>query len=117
PWEPTYREPFERLRAECASIGRPFEEITLTATLAVSLPDDPATFESSYSHEFYPGQVFGVAGPTPTDVIREIERLVDVGVKHIPLGFDTMAELQRFIDTVVPNVRLEAAGGIVSGCE
>lgn len=107
PWETTYREPYERLRAECEAIGRPFEEITLTSTLAISLPDDPATFESSYGHEFYPGQVFGIAGPTPADVIREIELLVDVGVKHLPLAFENMAELERFIETVVPNVRLE----------
>lgn len=107
PWESTYREPYERLRAECEAIGRPFEEITLTATLAISLPDDESSFEPSYSHEFYPGQVFGIAGPTPTDVIREIERLVDVGVKHLPLSFDDVAGLQRFIDEVVPNVRLE----------
>ncbi len=107
PWESTYRAPYERLRAECEQIGRPFAEITLTATLAISLPDDPSTYESSYGHEFYPGQVFGIAGPTPADVIREIERLVDVGVKHLPLTFDDMAGLRRFIDEVVPNVRLE----------
>jgi hypothetical protein len=65
PWEPTYNAPYERLRGECEAIGRPFDQITLTATLAISLPDDPSTFESSYTHEFYPGQVFGIAGPTP----------------------------------------------------
>jgi len=109
PWEPTYRGPYERLRAECEAIGRPFEEITLTSTLAISLPDDPSTFQASYNHDFYPGQVFGIAGPTPADVIREIERLVDVGVDHLPLTFDDMAGLRRFIDEVVPNVRLEPA--------
>ncbi|MEA2610115.1 MAG: hypothetical protein QOJ75_2358, partial [Chloroflexota bacterium] len=107
PWEPTYREPYERLRAECEAIGRPFDEITLTATLAISLPPDPSSFESSYTHEFYPGQVFGIAGPTSADVIREIERLVDVGVKHLPLSFEDVPELERFIKEVVPNVRLE----------
>lgn len=107
PWDSTYRVPYERLRAECEAIGRPFDEITLTATLAISLPDDASSFDPSYTHEFYPGQVFGIAGPTPADAIREIERLVDVGVKHLPLSFDTMTELRRFIDEVVPNVRLE----------
>lgn len=107
PWEPTYRGPYEALRAACEEVGRPFEEITLTASLAVSLPEDPATFEASYSHDFYPGQVFGIVGPTAADVIREIEKLVDVGVSHFPLGFDSVAELQRFVDEVVPHVRLE----------
>ena len=55
--------------------------------------------------------MFGIAGPTPADVIREIERLVDVGVNHLPLTFDDMAGLRRFIDEVVPNVRLEPAAG------
>ena len=50
-----------------------------------SLPDDPATFVERFEHSFYPGQVFGIAGPTPADVIREIGQLVEVGVKHIAL--------------------------------
>ena len=111
PWEPTYRGPYEALRAACAEIGRPFEEITLTATLAISLPDDVSTYEPSYAHEFYPGQVFGIVGPTPADAIREIELLVDLGVSHFPLSFDTQKELQRFVDEVVPHVRLERRTG------
>jgi alkanesulfonate monooxygenase SsuD/methylene tetrahydromethanopterin reductase-like flavin-dependent oxidoreductase (luciferase family) len=107
PWEPTYRGPYELLRAACEEVGRPFEEITLTATLSVSLPDDPSAFSQSYEHEFYPGQVFGIVGPTAADVIREIELLVDLGVSHIPLAFDNTRELGRFIDEVVPHVRLE----------
>jgi alkanesulfonate monooxygenase SsuD/methylene tetrahydromethanopterin reductase-like flavin-dependent oxidoreductase (luciferase family) len=107
PWEPTYRGPYEQLRAECEAIGRPFEDITLTAGLTISMPDDRSMFQASYEHDFYPGQVFGVLGPTAADVIREIETLVDLGVRHFPLSFDSAAELQRFVDEVVPNVRLE----------
>jgi alkanesulfonate monooxygenase SsuD/methylene tetrahydromethanopterin reductase-like flavin-dependent oxidoreductase (luciferase family) len=107
PWEPTYREPYEALRAACQEIGRPFEAITLTAGLTISLPDDPSDFKPTYTHEFYPGQVFGVLGPTPADVIREVEVLVDVGVEHFPLAFDSVAELRRFVDEVVPHVRLD----------
>ncbi len=107
PWERNYREPYERLRAACKEIGRPIEEITLTAQLTISLPDDPSSFEATYEHSFYPGQTFGVLGPEPADVIREIELLVDHGVEHFTVGFDTRAELRRFIDEVVPNVRLE----------
>ena len=109
PWDVSYREPYERLRSECAAIGRPFDQITLTASLSISMPDDPSTFRPTYEHGFYPGQVFGNVGPTARDVIREIERLVDVGVRHFPLAFDSMAELRRFIDEVVPHVRLEPA--------
>jgi alkanesulfonate monooxygenase SsuD/methylene tetrahydromethanopterin reductase-like flavin-dependent oxidoreductase (luciferase family) len=107
PWEMNYREPYERLRATCDEIGRPFEEITLTAGLSISMPSDPATFEPTYEHEFYPGQVFGVVGPTAADVIREIELLVDHGVQHLTLGFDSRDELKRFVDEVVPHVRLD----------
>jgi alkanesulfonate monooxygenase SsuD/methylene tetrahydromethanopterin reductase-like flavin-dependent oxidoreductase (luciferase family) len=107
PWETTYRRPWEILRAECEAIGRPFEEITKVAELAVSMPDDPSTFQASYEHVFYPGQKFGVAGPTPADVIREIEQLVDVGVRHVALNFDSHRDLDQFITDVVPHVRLE----------
>ena len=106
PWESTYRRPYELLKAACEEIGRPFEEITLTAGLPISMPDDPATFEPSYEHEFYPGQVFGIAGPTAAEVIREIETLVDVGVSHFQLSFDSPHELDRFVAEVVPHVRL-----------
>jgi alkanesulfonate monooxygenase SsuD/methylene tetrahydromethanopterin reductase-like flavin-dependent oxidoreductase (luciferase family) len=106
PWESTYREPFERLRAECEAIGRPFESIHKVAELAVELPDDPSGFVSSYEHRFYPGQVFGIAGPTPADVIREIEQLVDVGVEHVVLGFEDEPGFRRFVTEVVPHVRL-----------
>jgi alkanesulfonate monooxygenase SsuD/methylene tetrahydromethanopterin reductase-like flavin-dependent oxidoreductase (luciferase family) len=106
PWDTVYRGPYERLRAECEAIGRPFDEITLTASLAISMPDDPSTYRPTFEHDFYPGQVFATIGPTAADVIREIETLVDIGVKHFPLGFDSIAELQRFVDEVVPHVRL-----------
>jgi alkanesulfonate monooxygenase SsuD/methylene tetrahydromethanopterin reductase-like flavin-dependent oxidoreductase (luciferase family) len=71
------------------------------------MPADPSTFQPNYEHSFYPGQVFWSVGPTPTDVIDEIERLVDAGVSHFPLAFDDLHDLRRFIDEVVPHVRLE----------
>jgi alkanesulfonate monooxygenase SsuD/methylene tetrahydromethanopterin reductase-like flavin-dependent oxidoreductase (luciferase family) len=115
PWETSYREPYERLRAECEAIGRPFKEITLVSELSVSLPDDPSSFRPAYEHVFYPGQIFGIAGPTAADVIREVEQLVDVGVQHFALSFDDMAGLGRFLDEVVPNVRLEPATALRHG--
>jgi len=107
PWDLSYREPFERLRAACDEIGRPFEEITLTASLAISMPDDPSSFIPTFSHDFYAGQLFGNVGPTAADVIREIELLVDHGVSHLQLSFDSTTELDRFVAEVVPHVRLE----------
>ena len=106
PWEPTFREPYERLRAHCEAIGRSFDDITLTAGASINLPDDPATFEPTYFHDYYQA-TFPILGPSPADVIREIETLVDVGVRHFPLAFKDMASLERFIQEVVPNLRLE----------
>ena len=106
PFEEVYRKPYEILRKECEAIGRPFEEIVLTCGIVVSLPEDPATFEPTYEHSFYPGQIFHVLGPTPADVTREIERLVDVGVSHFQVSFEDLATLGRFASEVVPRVRL-----------
>jgi hypothetical protein len=49
-------------------------------------------------------------GPTPTDVAREIQRLVDVGVKHLALAFiGGRPTRERFIEQVLPTVRLDPA--------
>jgi alkanesulfonate monooxygenase SsuD/methylene tetrahydromethanopterin reductase-like flavin-dependent oxidoreductase (luciferase family) len=108
PWEPVYRPAYETLKAACEAIGRPFDEITLTSGIEVSLPDDPSTFVPTYQHRFYGDKVtFHVFGPTPADVIREIETLVDHGVSHFQVAFDDMRSLRRFLDEVVPVVRLQ----------
>jgi alkanesulfonate monooxygenase SsuD/methylene tetrahydromethanopterin reductase-like flavin-dependent oxidoreductase (luciferase family) len=104
PWQVTYRRPYEILRAHCEEIGRPFEEVTLTAGLPVWLPDDPSDFEPMYEHSYYPGQVFGVLGPTPEDAVREINTLIEVGVSHFQVVFEDMATLRRFVDDVLPAV-------------
>ncbi len=109
PWDSVYRHPYETLQAYCAEIGRPFDELTLTAGFEVNLPDDPATFEPTYEHSFYPGQIFRNFGPTAADVIPEIERLVDVGVSHFQVSFDDMTTYRRFLADVVPAVRLTRA--------
>ena len=106
PWETVYRAPYEILRQHCEKIGRPFDEIALTCSLTVSLPDNPATFEPTYTHSFYPGQVFDILGPTPAEVITEIERLVDLGVSHFQVGVSDMTTLRRFVNEVVPAVRM-----------
>ena len=106
PWEPTYRPPYERLRQHCDDMGRDFSEIVLTAGGFVDMPSDASSFEPSYTHEFYPGQVFGILGPSPPDVVREIETLVDVGVQHFQLSFADIASFERFLDEVEPVVRL-----------
>ena len=107
PWEEVYRKPYEMLRRQCEEIGRPFEEITLTAGINVSMPEVPATFEPTYEHAFYPGQTFHILGPRPDDVIREVELLVDIGVKHLQISFEDVPTIDRFIQEVVPNLRLE----------
>src|SRR5262249_61874706 len=107
PWETVYRPPYELLRQHCEEIGRPLEDIELTANLTISFPDDPSGFESSYTHDNYPGQVFGVTGPAPADAVAQIAELVDVGVSHFQLMFEDMKTFRRFLDEVVPAVRLE----------
>jgi alkanesulfonate monooxygenase SsuD/methylene tetrahydromethanopterin reductase-like flavin-dependent oxidoreductase (luciferase family) len=107
PWADNYITAHDRLRAACDEIGRPFDDVVRIAELAVSLPDDPRRFRGTQDHPFYPGQVFGIAGPTPSDVIREIEALVDHGVVHVALNVDNERELKRVVDEVVPHVRLE----------
>jgi len=104
PWEDTYRRPYEILRQHCQEIGRPFDEIHLTAGLPVWLPEDPSVFVPTYEHSNYPGQVFGIVGPTPGDAIREINTLIDVGVSHFQPVFEDMTSLVRFIDEVLPAV-------------
>ncbi len=106
PWEPTFREPYETLQAHCKEIGRSVDEITLTAGAVVDLPTDVSTFKPTYLHSYY-NAWFPLLGPTPADVARELEILVDVGVQHFQLAFSNMATFHRFIDEVVPIVRLE----------
>jgi hypothetical protein len=107
PWETVYRAPYETLRAHCESISRPFDEFTLTCGLNVNMPDDPTTFEPTYQHDFYPGVTFYNLGPTAAEVIPEIEKLVDVGVSHFQVYFEDLATTRRFIEEVVPAVRME----------
>jgi alkanesulfonate monooxygenase SsuD/methylene tetrahydromethanopterin reductase-like flavin-dependent oxidoreductase (luciferase family) len=106
PWEPTFREPYEILQAHCKEIGRAIDEITLTAGAFVDMPADSSTFEPRYFHSYY-NAWFPLLGPTPNDVARELETLVDVGVQHFQLAFSNMPTFRRFIDEVVPIVRLE----------
>jgi alkanesulfonate monooxygenase SsuD/methylene tetrahydromethanopterin reductase-like flavin-dependent oxidoreductase (luciferase family) len=109
PWEEVYRKPYEMLRHHCEEIQRPLDQITLTAGLTVWMPDDVAEFEPTYEHSFYPGQVFHALGPTAEDIIREIELLVDHNVQHFQVASSDQRTLDRFIDEVVPNVRLRPA--------
>ena len=107
PWETVYRRPYEILRQHCDDLGRPFDDIDRTCSLTVRLPDDPGTFEPTYTHSFYPGQVFDILGPTPASVIREIDQLVDLGVSHFQVDVGDLATLRRFVDEIVPACRLD----------
>jgi alkanesulfonate monooxygenase SsuD/methylene tetrahydromethanopterin reductase-like flavin-dependent oxidoreductase (luciferase family) len=101
-WEQVYRRPYEMLRSRCEEIGRPFEEIKLTAGLSIWFPEDVSTFDGTYEHAAYPGQVFDVVGPTPEDAIAEIRQLISAGVTHIQPAFEDMTTLRRFVDEVLP---------------
>jgi len=106
PWDAMYQGPYETLKAHCEAIGRPFDEITLTAGIDVSMPDDASAFEATYVHPFYPDALFHPFGPTPADVVREMQTMVDHGVSHFQINFDTMGTYQRFIDEVLPDLKL-----------
>jgi len=112
PWETVYKPPYELLRQHCEEIGRPFEQIELTACLTISFPEDTTGFESTYEHSAYPGQVFGVTGPTPAEAVAQIEELVDVGVSHLQLIFEDTQTFRCFLDEVVPAVRLEPPAAV-----
>lgn len=105
PWEATYREPYERLRAHCESIGRPFGDIKKLAELTVWMPDDASAFERTYQHPFYPDATFHVIGPTPADVLRDIHELQEAGVAHFAVNLEDMATLHQFCDEVLPALR------------
>ena len=102
PLEISYRAPYERLREECARIGRPFEQIKLVCELTVAMPDDITDFEATYQHPNYPGQTFGLAGPRPANVVRSIRELVEVGVSHFAINVEDEATLGRLLDEVMP---------------
>jgi alkanesulfonate monooxygenase SsuD/methylene tetrahydromethanopterin reductase-like flavin-dependent oxidoreductase (luciferase family) len=106
PWEPTYRVPHERLRQHCDAIGRDFDEIGLTAGATIDMPRDASSFVASYEHTFYPGQTFPIMGPSPDDVRRELQTLIDVGVQHLQLAFEDMQTYERFVEAVLPNLDL-----------
>ena len=109
PWETVYRPPYELLRQYCTELGRPFEQVGLTCGLSVSLPEDAASFVPTYTHSFYPGQEFPILGPTPADVVREIERLVEMGVTHFQIAVEDMLTLRRFCEEVVPTLPQQPA--------
>ena len=109
PWEEVYREPYETLRAHCEAIGRPFEEIALTAGFTISMPDDPSTFEATYEHDFYPGR------SSATSARRRQTRSGrssgwSTSASATSRSFEDMTTYRRFIDEVVPVVRLERRG-------
>jgi alkanesulfonate monooxygenase SsuD/methylene tetrahydromethanopterin reductase-like flavin-dependent oxidoreductase (luciferase family) len=89
PWD-EYQAPYETLRTHCAEIGRPFEEIVLTAQVRVDLTsaDQPDSL---------------TLGPVASVVVDELRRLEDVGVSHIQIIFADVNSVDRFIDRVLPS--------------
>ena len=102
--------PFRASTTDFGTIAATAVGVSHPVLAGVALPEDPAGFEPFYEHPFYPGQVFRLVGPTPADAIREIETLVDVGVQHLPLGFDDASHLRRFVEDVLPHLRLTKRG-------
>jgi alkanesulfonate monooxygenase SsuD/methylene tetrahydromethanopterin reductase-like flavin-dependent oxidoreductase (luciferase family) len=88
PWS-TYRVPYEILREACRDLGRPFEDITLTAGVEIDFrsgaPREPISL-----------------GPSPDDVIRELIMLEQAGVSHVQVTFAEVAAVDQFVERVLP---------------
>jgi len=104
PLDPTFRAPLERLRAHCAALGRPEGDLTLTAGIEVSLPEDPSAWFPWV--DVPAGDRVYRLGPTPADVAREVRLLAREGVSHFQVAFDTVNSLDRFVVEVVPTLRI-----------
>jgi alkanesulfonate monooxygenase SsuD/methylene tetrahydromethanopterin reductase-like flavin-dependent oxidoreductase (luciferase family) len=110
-----YRPPYELLVANCAEMGRELSSVRLSTSGEVYLPDDPAGFPSEPASSFldaaqdpsgaYAGEMDWVLGPTPDDVVRGLEPLLELGVSHLTMYFWDVRSLQRFADEVVPRLR------------
>lgn len=100
PLEPAYLAPLQLLRTECAAIDRPMSDLSLSAGIEVSLPDDVSTF-MPWIDTLSGDRVYRL-GPTVGDVVREIQLLEAEGVSHVQLAPDNIATLDRFIEEVVP---------------
>jgi alkanesulfonate monooxygenase SsuD/methylene tetrahydromethanopterin reductase-like flavin-dependent oxidoreductase (luciferase family) len=104
PWEQSLRQPYEILAWHCAEIGRPIQEIAVTAEAIVELPDDPAAWAASKPTGYWTTYPMG---PTAPDVVRELRILADHGVQHVQVNVDDMPALDRFIAEVLPALRRE----------
>jgi hypothetical protein len=88
PWE-EYRAPYETLRTHCAEIGRPFDQIVLTAQVEVDLIGADAAKALTI-------------GPSAAGVVDELRRLEDAGVSHVQVIFANRPSIDRFVDDVLP---------------
>jgi alkanesulfonate monooxygenase SsuD/methylene tetrahydromethanopterin reductase-like flavin-dependent oxidoreductase (luciferase family) len=91
-----YQEPYNLLRQHCQDIARDFTEIQLTCGAEAHFPDNPADFVPSAPTEE------GKIGPTPSDAIRQLRPLVELGVSHFQMYFTDLKTLERFGAEVAP---------------
>ena len=103
PWS-VYSQPHEVLRQHCAEMGRPFDEIKLTAEATIWFPEKREEFQPTFDHSYYPGEEFRYIGPTAEEAVRDLQEMIDHGVSHFQLFADAR-ELRIFADQVIPFLR------------
>lgn len=85
------------LRQHCQRFGRNPAEITLTYLSTASVADDPALVVRDPKKHFIAG--------SPTEVIRELEQFIEIGVSHFIFRFLDIPSLERFVRSVLPHFR------------
>jgi alkanesulfonate monooxygenase SsuD/methylene tetrahydromethanopterin reductase-like flavin-dependent oxidoreductase (luciferase family) len=97
-----YRVPYDRLLQSCAAIGRDLASVHLVAGFEAYFPPDAADFPAPY-HSGYLDFMTSPFGPRPADAIREIERLIELGVAEFCCYFWDVRSLEVFRDEVIPH--------------
>lgn len=85
------------LHQHCQRFGRNPAEITLTYLSTASVADDPALVVRDPKKHFIAG--------SPTEVIRELEQFIEIGVSHFIFRFLDIPSLERFVRSVLPHFR------------
>jgi alkanesulfonate monooxygenase SsuD/methylene tetrahydromethanopterin reductase-like flavin-dependent oxidoreductase (luciferase family) len=107
-----YRPPYDLLVANCRELGRPLSDVRLSTSGEVYFPQDPAKFPTQTPSVgitteqdpsgAYAGEIDWVLGPTPSDAVRQLQPMIDLGVTHVTLYFWDRRSLRVFADEVLP---------------
>ncbi len=109
-----YREPYDRLVASLAEVGRDRAAVRLSTFGEVWFPSNPADFPEPRAAPMatisaaqdpsgsFSDEVDWVMGPTPADAIRQLEPLIDLGVTQVTVYFHDRRSMNLFAREVIP---------------